>query len=176
MARFDDCLAFILSPNIEGGYSNDPSDHGGATNGGVTQATYDGWRKAQGLPLQPVNFITRTEEAAIYQTEYWTPAHCGQLPQPVDLCVFDAAVNSGPHKSQQLLQEAIGATPDGNIGPNTLAAVAAIPSLAVATQYCDQHEHFYRSIVATDPTQARFLAGWLNRVDTVRTACGISAN
>lgn len=29
----------------EGGFSNHPKDKGGRTNYGVTQATYNGWRK-----------------------------------------------------------------------------------------------------------------------------------
>ena len=36
-ANFSACLRHALA--MEGGFSNDPSDHGGATNWGITAAT-----------------------------------------------------------------------------------------------------------------------------------------
>ena len=39
--RFDACLAFTLRE--EGGYVDDPADPGGATNMGITLATYRQW-------------------------------------------------------------------------------------------------------------------------------------
>ena len=39
---------------LEGGYNNDSDDKGGATNYGVTQYTFDAWRKMNNLPLASV--------------------------------------------------------------------------------------------------------------------------
>ncbi len=39
---FSESLPFVL--RWEGGYVNHPNDPGGATNKGVTQKVYDGWR------------------------------------------------------------------------------------------------------------------------------------
>jgi hypothetical protein len=39
--NFDTCLAFTLKE--EGGYSDNPADPGGATNMGITLATYRQW-------------------------------------------------------------------------------------------------------------------------------------
>ena len=39
--NFDACLAFTLKE--EGGYSDNPADPGGATNMGITLATYRQW-------------------------------------------------------------------------------------------------------------------------------------
>jgi lysozyme family protein len=174
MARFNDCLAFTLKE--EGGYSNNPADHGGATNYGVTQATYDNFRVGQGLPQQPVSMITLDETTQIYYSGYWVPSKAGQLPQPVDLCVFDTAVNSGASRAGMLLQAAVGVLQDGIVGRDTLTAVNAMPALAVATQFCDQREAFLRGIVSRDPTQARFLNGWVNRINDLRVACGIQTS
>lgn len=171
MARFNDCLQVILGN--EGGTSNNAADHGGLTRCGVTQATYDQYRTARKLPQQPVTLITQAEINDIYNIYYWVPAHCDQLPQPVDLCVFDTAVNSGVGRSSKLLQAAVGVTQDGAVGPATLAAVSAIDPVACATQFCDQREAFYRGIVAHDPTQGVFLAGWLNRLNHIRNLAGI---
>ena len=38
----------------EGGFSNHPNDRGGRTNYGVTQSTYNGWRRKKGLSVKDV--------------------------------------------------------------------------------------------------------------------------
>jgi hypothetical protein len=47
---FDDALAFVL--DWEGGYSNNPNDHGGSTYKGITQSEYSSYRIAKGLAEQ----------------------------------------------------------------------------------------------------------------------------
>lgn len=173
MARFDDCMAFTLGPSIEGGTSNNSADHGGLTQCGVTQATYDNYRSSKGLPLQPVTMITQAEIDAIYFAGYWLTSQAGNLPVPVDMCVFDAAVNSGPGRSAKLLQAAVGVTQDGAIGPATIAAVNAMPPLTVAANFIGARDAFYRDIVNNDPSQGAFLKGWLNRDNALRVACGL---
>ena len=61
--NFDKCLSFVLVH--EGGYSADPHDPGGATNKGVTQAVYDGWRKSHGHEPQSVVAISAVKRALI---------------------------------------------------------------------------------------------------------------
>lgn len=91
---FEDALAFVL--RWEGGYVDHPADPGGATNLGVTQATYDAHRSRAGLPARSVEFISRAEVETIYREAYWLRAGCDTISPPaLALCVFDAAVNSG---------------------------------------------------------------------------------
>jgi lysozyme family protein len=54
--RFLACMPFILKE--EGGYSNTPGDHGGATDDGIIQREYSVFRHSNGLPLQSVKLIT----------------------------------------------------------------------------------------------------------------------
>jgi lysozyme family protein len=172
MARFNDCLAFTLG--IEGGYSNNAADHGGSTNFGVTQAVYDTYRHRIGLPLQPVKFITLDDASEIYLDDYWTPAHCAIIPQPLDLCVFDTSVNYGVTRSIMLLQQSVGVDDDGDYGRESQAAVAAAAPLILAAKFCDAREAFYKGIVARNPSQAVFLDGWINRINSLRKACGVA--
>lgn len=173
MARFDDCLKFLVSPTIEGGYSNVAQDHGGATNYGVTQATYDQYRLAQGLPQQPVSSITYDEVATVYRRGYWDAVRGDELAIPLDVCLFDFAINSGPGRAIKTLQHVVGCAPDGNFGPSTLAAIQAFTPLAAATQLCDAREQFVRAIVAQNPSQQIFLHGWLNRIANLRAFAGL---
>ena len=105
-----------------------PKDPGGRTNQGVTQRTYDAWRRSQGLPTRDVYLMADAERDAIYKGEYWTPVRGDDLPVGLDFCVFDAAVNSGVGQAGVWLQNALGdhyaGTVDGVIGAKTMQAVA----------------------------------------------------
>ena len=149
MQNFARALAFTLQ--WEGGYSDNPADHGGATMKGITQATYDAWRKAHDLPVMPVKGITTVELQSIYHHNYWDACECDSLPTSVAIAVFDAAVNSGPSRSIKLLQKACGGlTVDGAIGPKTLAAAQTVS----VGHVIDQREGWYHAIVANDATQS----------------------
>jgi lysozyme family protein len=171
-SRFSACLAVILK--LEGGYADIPEDRGGPTNCGITQSTYDSYRSRQGLPTQPVLHISPAEMADIYQTGYWQPAQCDSLPAPLDLCVFDMAVNSGVSASIKTLQGALGIGADGLFGSQTAAAVAQCDPTSLAADFETAHEAFYRSIVARNPSQQVFLAGWLNRITAIKLAGNIT--
>lgn len=170
MARFDDCLQIIFQ--LEGGYSNAPGDSGGATQYGVTQATYSAWRQANGLLDQNVKYITYLEAANIYFGQYWKPTKCDKLPLPVDLVVFDTAVNAGVSRAAKMLQTDIGVTADGVVGPATLTVVITLDAKQLAKRYLDAREAFYREIVEKDSSQQKFLHGWINRVNYLRGIVG----
>lgn len=163
--NFEASLADLTSPKDEGGYVNNPRDPGGATNFGVTQATYDKWRQARGLLKQSVHDVTPEEVAAIYHGSYWAPAYCDSLPAGVDFCVFDFAVNSGVYRAVFTLQRAVGALQDGQVGPKTLAAVAAKPAADVIDAVCDARLRFLEGL----QNFSVFGDGWTNRVEYVRT-------
>jgi lysozyme family protein len=118
----------------EGGKVDDPRDPGGRTAYGITQDTYDAWRKKQGLPNADVFTISQTEVAAIYKYEYWD-AICGDdLPSGVDFAVMDFAVNSGVSKAAKTLQSVVGVTQDGQIGPQTIQAAKDYVAMAVTNK------------------------------------------
>ena len=169
MSRFDQCLAFVLER--EGGYVNDPSDSGGATNHGVTQSVYDDYRIRAGRNRQPVIGIDATEIADIYRLRYWKAVHADQLPRPLDLIVFDASVNHGVRQAILFLQRAVGVEDDGVIGPQTIGAVAEddkaglIKHLAAAV--IELRREFYQMLAERKPDQRKFLNGWMNRMDAL---------
>lgn len=93
MDYFGVALAHVLT--YEGGFSDHPSDPGGATMQGVTQATYDSYRRDNGWPTQPVQQITRDEVEEIYRTRYWDAIGGDELEPALAFVLFDSAVNSG---------------------------------------------------------------------------------
>src|SRR5215813_4897295 len=123
--RFGICLAFTLRE--EGGYVDDPADPGGATNMGITLATYREWSNDAALGPTQVQNMTRRTASAIYRSLYWNPLRADALPIGVDLSVFDMGVNAGIWSSARVLQRALGFAGeevDGCIGPETLEAAA----------------------------------------------------
>jgi lysozyme family protein len=164
-------LRFIL--RWEGGFVDDPADRGGRTNRGVTQRTYDSWRSRQGLAPRDVKGIEEAEVSAIYEGDYWIPPRCDILASPLDLVEFDTAVNMGPRRAVRILQTVLGCGVDGAFGGDTIAAAATCDPGNTVVEYCKVREGIYRGIVQRDPTQARFIKGWMNRLNALRAEAGI---
>lgn len=152
---------------MEGGFTDDPHDPGGPTNLGITLETLAAWR---GLRLTPANrnelvaalkSIASTEVEAIYHEKYWKPARCAELPSALAFFHFDTAVNHGVMGATRLLQEAVLAEVDGEIGPETLKKVEAMPLSRILERYAEARRRKYRSL----PHFWRFGRGWLRRVD-----------
>ncbi len=99
--NFERCLDVTLK--WEGNYSNHPDDPGGPTMKGVIQREYDAWRKKQGKSPRPVRQIEDSELQEIYRNQYWDAMGCDDLDIGLDLCAFDAAVNSGVSRAKEWL-------------------------------------------------------------------------
>ena len=158
--NFEQCLALVLKH--EGGYVNNPKDPGGRTNLGVTQKVWEEW---VGHPVDEaaMRALTPQDVAPLYKKNYWDKIKGDSLPAGVDYACFDLAVNSGVGRAAKLLQQAVGANPDGAIGPATLDAVASQNPRDVATEVCDLRLKFLQSL----PTFATFGKGWTRRVSEV---------
>jgi lysozyme family protein len=98
--RFESCLAFTLRQ--EGGYVDDPADPGGATNMGITLATYREWSDDPHLGDVQVRDMTLKTAGAIYRSLYWNQLRADALPPGVDLSVFDMGVTlSGTNREKR---------------------------------------------------------------------------
>jgi lysozyme family protein len=164
---FDACLAFTLRE--EGGYVDDPADPGGATNMGITLATYRQWSDNPALGPTQVQDMTARTARAIYRSLYWNPLRADALPIGVDLSVFDMGVNAGIWRSARLLQRALrftGEEVDGCIGPETLDAAAKCDPRALVADLAERQVAYYRSL-ADFPI---FGTGWLDRTEARRNA------
>jgi uncharacterized protein (TIGR02594 family) len=164
-AFFDRALLHIL--DMEGGFTNDPLDPGGPTNQGITLGVFAAWRKVtltaanRESLIRDLKAIDAATVREIYRQRYWDLAHCDELVPPLALMHFDAAVNHGVGTAIRFLQEAVGVSIDGEIGPETRAAVAAANLSAALAAYAAIRERRYRAL----PHFWRFGRGWLRRVD-----------
>ena len=130
--NFSQALKQVLK--YEGGRVDDKRDPGGRTAFGITQDTYNTWRKKQNLPTADVFTINQADVAAIYRQEYWDRISGDNLPSGVDFAVFDYAVNSGVSKAAKTLQGVVGVTQDGQIGPQTIQATKTYVAMTVTNK------------------------------------------
>lgn len=164
-AKFRRCDA--VTARWEGGNVDHPADPGGRTSRGVTQRTYDAYRRTRGQPTQDVYRMSETERADIYQSGYWQPVRGDELPVGVDLATYDPAVNSGPSRGVKWLQTGINkahgwqvVTVDGRMGPATMSAAWRCPAAEVVKQACAARRGFLQAL----RTFAVFGRGWMSRV------------
>ena len=156
--NYDKCLETIL--HHEGGYVNHPKDPGGETNLGVTKKVYQehgGTKDMKDLLVEDV--------APIYKKGYWDKIKGDDLPGGLDLCVFDFGVNAGPGRAAKFLQQMIGTTVDGGIGPNTLAKLEEYirenGEHEAVNKYQEMRQKYYENL----STFATFGRGWTRRVE-----------
>jgi len=164
--------SFELMLGSEGGFSDDPRDNGnklpdgrpGSTMLGVTQYNWENWTGHQ-VTHEQMKKLKPADVKPFYKKKVWDACRCNDLPEGIDYLVFDFAVNAGVGRSAKTLQSAVGATPDGAIGPLTLAAVAKHSDKELIDNFSAAKVDFYLSL--NNPT---YEEGWLNRVKHVRTA------
>lgn len=161
--EFDELIDGVLKR--EGGYVKHTSDRGGATNFGITQRVFADWLASRGMQYRDVKKLTNDEAVSIYFDLYWKNANCGALPPSVRDIHFDAAVNHGVRRANLLLQGAAGATQDGIVGRNTLAAAFGMTQELLRMRYIALRYRFYGQIIQRDKTQLVFAAGWMRRME-----------
>jgi lysozyme family protein len=159
--NFEQSLAFLLKE--EGGYTNNPHDKGGMTNLGVTHTDWGAWIGREPTE-QDMRGLTPEKVAPLYKQKYWDAMKCDDLPVGVDYAVFDFGVNSGTGRSARYIQSVCGATQDGIIGPQTLAAVKSMDPIAVIDSLCDKRLNFLQAL----SDWQYFGNGWGGRVERVR--------
>jgi hypothetical protein len=134
--NYDKAFEFIM--RWEGYKSDDPDDSGGRTIFGISERSHPEVVKR----LWDMPKMEAREEAKIfYKTEYWDRIHGDNLPNRIDIFMFDTAVNTGVSQTMWLCDEGLDSVFDCFI--NRIKHYVAIAQ--------------YRNNI-------KYLRGWLNRV------------
>jgi lysozyme family protein len=126
-------------------------------------------------PDMPANFYTCPAAQALlmamqqYKGQYWNRFQGDQvLSDEVASCLFSFSINDGDYREVSMLQQVLGFTViDGIMGPMTLGATNKTNPTSLAASLRAAQANFYRMLVAKQPTDLRFLAGWLHRANLV---------
>jgi lysozyme family protein len=164
--NFENCLKHLLVH--EGGWSDHPSDPGGATMKGVTLQVFREFKRNPHLSKEDLRNISDEDLASLYKKRYWDAVRADELVSGLDYTVFDCAVNSGPGRAIKFLQSCVGVTPDGGFGSVTMAAVAQFKNEAakqLIRDYAAKRLEFLQAL-KTFPV---FGKGWERRVREVET-------
>ena len=149
----------------EGGFVDHPADRGGPTKYGVTRQTLQRWRGGP-VTIGDVRGLEESEARRIYERLYLAAPGFDRAVGERKLLslLVDCAVQHGPRRAARWLQAAAGAAVDGVIGPRTIEAVKAAGEKVLYKRVLAARCRFYGNIVARDPSQAAFAAGWAERL------------
>lgn len=157
--------------NLEGNFSNNSNDKGGATKWGITEATarqngYTG--KMEDMPIALAYQIYANEF-------YYVPKFDKIQSNEIAYELFDTGVNCGTSKAVILMQRAYNALnykgkygadllEDGSIGTKSIEAINKFPDpkRLFAMMNMMQASN-YIAIAEKDETQREFVWGWLNQ-------------
>jgi len=177
MTPFERALQHTLG--IEGGFSADAADSGGATRWGITEAVAREFGYQGEMKDLPLEFA-----ADVYRQKYWNLLQLdlvAALNEQVATELFDTAVNTGVSFAGKSLQRALNVfnreqndfpdiDVDGIIGPSTLRslraylAIRGIAGVRVlhAALNCLQGS-FYLELAERRPKDEKFVYGWFNQ-------------
>jgi lysozyme family protein len=167
--NWDECFAMVIKS--EGGFVNHPKDPGGMTNLGVTRSAWQGFVNRDVTEAE-MRALTPESVKPFYKALYWDRIKGDSLPDGVDYAAYDLAVNSGPHRAAQYLQEIAGVTADGMIGPKSLEAIKSCNAEETADAICDMRLDFLKRLATFDT----FGKGWSRRVAEVKAKAISMAN
>ena len=172
MADSSKLVPFILSK--EGGYVNDKDDSGGATNFGITLAT---WRKVgydkngDGvINKEDIKLLTEDDFHRVFKRNYWDACKADLInDQSVANMLVDFAYNSGVARVSKFIQKIVCVTADGIIGSKTIQAINNYPrgQRQLFATLRQRRINYLNGIVIANPTQKKFYNGWMNRVNAI---------
>lgn len=163
---------------VEGGFSDDPNDAGGATNHGITEQV----AREHGY-VGPMQSLPKGMAEQIYIQTYIQAPRFDRvlaLSPAVGTKLVDAGVNTGPGRAVRWLQQALNdlgragrdypaVAVDGALGPATLAAYRAleqrrgrVKACALVLKLLDGYQVAHYTRLAQGRANASFIVGWLD--------------
>lgn len=142
------------------------NDKGGPTKMGITLGTWQGIGydkdKDGDIDVDDLKAIDAKDYERVVQ-KFWDRWQADKINnQSIAEILVDWVWTSGSH-GIEIPQKLLGVTPDGKVGPKTLAALnGQVPSVIFA-RIKEARAAFYNRIALRNPTQKKWLKGWLNR-------------
>jgi len=166
MADINKLIPKILTH--EGGFNDVKDDKGGATNKGITIAVW----KAEGrdidkdgdIDVEDLKVITVDDFKVIFKKFYWDKFQADKINnQSVADILVDWIYNSGGIAIKKL-QRILSLNEDGIVGPKTIITLNSMDQKTLFSSIWASRFMFYNNIVKNNPSQQKFLKGWMNRL------------
>ena len=158
---FNEMMSRILLH--EGKYTNNPLDRGNWTGGKVGAGKLRGTKygvSAMSYPHLNIKNLTKDQACEVYRKDFYLPFQVGVTGAAARYQLLDYAVNSGVRRASKALQKAVGAKPDGILGPKTRALCLLVPDQSIALRVLAYRLDFMASL----SVWRTFGRGWARRI------------
>lgn len=158
--QFEIILKRVVSH--EGGFTDDKEDPGNWTGGKVGKGELKGSKygiSAASYPHLDIRNLSWTHAKEIYW-QWYRDCKLYNYRAVMQYQLFDSAFNHGITRTNKLLQAAVGATQDGIVGKNTLAAVAAVSDEDIVLVFLATRLHFFTDLKHF----TKYGRGWSRRI------------
>ena len=157
MSDFDKVIDDVIKREGGAKATNDPADKGGRTQFGISEkANPEAWKDG---------VVTDQEAREIYLKKYVVGPGFHRIPpshKSTQTQLIDFFVTSG-YVATKKLQEILKVEADGIFGSETLKAMLGVDDRTLNNLLMAARVKMVGGIVKRDPSQNRFLVGWLER-------------
>jgi len=165
----------LFAPKIlqyEGGFVNDPKDKGGATNMGVTLAT---WRMVGydkdgdgDIDEDDIKLLSKEDAVKVLKLNYWNRWKADQITnQSIAEILVDWVWGSGKW-GIVIPQRILKVVDDGIVGSGTLFALNSANQRGLHASIFQARKTFIEELVKNHPDQFKFFNGWMNRLNNFK--------
>ena len=122
-----------------------------------------------------VKLLTREQAHDVLKKLYWDYFKADNIPhQALAEFIVDSGLNQGRVLIVKYLQNLLGVTIDGHFGPISfnilLDRIKIDQGKATFNQLYQKRFDRYKAIVANNPSQQKFMNGWMNRLNEIGRA------
>jgi len=153
------------------GWSDDPADRGGATMCGITLDTFKTYCSRKGCPIpvkQDLREMSYSVWLDIIKILYWDRWIADKITsQSVANILVDWTINSGSY-GIKIPQRLLGVQADGVVGAKTLSQLNSVNARNFFEAAKAARIDFVNNIAKNNPSQVKFLKGWLNRINSFK--------
>ena len=182
MAEFKKSIIYTLGYEGWDIMTDDPSDKGGATRYGISLNfaqgtddldTFDLNNDSQ-ITKEDIKLLTSEKALEIYKEYFWDIAKLDNLSSDKKAFIFfDAIVNHGLKNATGLAQKTLidlgfNIKFDKTFGKNTFNALEQANEDEFVKVFLQKRKNFFNAIVKNNPSQRKFIKGWLNRIEKCR--------
>lgn len=165
LTLFENCFDIVIG--TEGGLSLRPEDPGNWTGKACGVGACKGTKygiSAASYPETEIASLTLMQAQALYIRDYWRPLCGDDLPAPLALQAFDAAINNGLAQAARWLQMIAEAPVDGVVGPVTLGRLHAVIAIQGIDAVCAEYLALRLWMMSQMVTWKIFGRGWSRRL------------
>lgn len=144
-------------------YTDDKTDRGGPTKGGITLAALSLYR-GKTATVEDLQDLTKEEATDLYKDAYiYGPSFDKIADETLREQVIDCGVLHGQKRATEWLQEIIGTRIDGKFGCVSQAFVNEGNARDIAVKLAVKRIRFIGALVEKRRDQAKYVEGWLVR-------------